>query len=180
MPQRVEFGINKIGGLVPNRMTCETLISLFSTCIGYLRSAIRSALPADQSEKPKTMQQISTRLSFGLVWAILVLTLGCASTHQTEDLLSAAGFKIIAANTPQQQQHLKTLPSHKMRRVHRKGKTYYVYADPAHNLIYVGNQLQYDQYRDLRLAKNVFEQDLQDAELNAQEAAGWEAWGPFY
>jgi hypothetical protein len=29
MPQRVEFGINKIGGLVPNRMTCETLISLF-------------------------------------------------------------------------------------------------------------------------------------------------------
>jgi hypothetical protein len=126
------------------------------------------------------MQQISTRLSFGLVWAILVLTLGCASTHQTEDLLSAAGFKILAANTPQQQQHLKTLPPHKMRTVHRKGKTYYVYADPAHNLIYVGNQLQYDQYRDLRLAKNVFEQDLQDAELNAQEAAGWEAWGPFY
>jgi hypothetical protein len=155
-------------------------IPLFSTCIGYLRSAIRSALPADQSEKPKTMQQISNRLSFGLVWTILVLTLGCASTHQTEDLLSTAGFKIIAANTPQQQQHLKTLPPHKMRRVHRKGKTYYVYADPAHNLIYVGNQLQYDQYRDLRLAKNVFEQDLQDAELNAQEAAGWEAWGPFY
>jgi hypothetical protein len=32
----------------------------------------------------------------------------------------------------------------------------------------------------MRLAKNVFEQDLQDAELTAQEATGWEAWGPFY
>lgn len=95
-------------------------------------------------------------------------------------LASAAGFKIVAANTPEQQQQLKTLPPPKMRRVHRKKKIYYVHADPAHNLIYVGNQLQYDQYRDLRLAKNVFEQDLQDAELNAREEAGWEAWGPFY
>jgi hypothetical protein len=126
------------------------------------------------------MQQISTRLGFAAVLAILALTLSCASTHETEDLLSAAGFKIVVANTPQQQQHLKTLPAHKMRVVHRKGKPYYVYADPAHNLIYVGSQLQYDQYRDLRLAKNVAEEDLQDAELNAQEAAGWEVWGPFY
>jgi hypothetical protein len=126
------------------------------------------------------VQRISTRLSFAAVLAILALSLGCASTRQTEDLLSAAGFKIVVANTPEQQQHLKTLPPHKMRVVHRKGKTYYVYADPAHNLIYVGNQLQYDQYRDLRLAKNVAAEDLQDAELNAQDAAGWEVWGPFY
>jgi hypothetical protein len=126
------------------------------------------------------MRQISTRLSFTAILAILALTLGCASTRQTADLLSAAGFKIVVANTPQQQQHLKTLPPHKMRVVHRKGKTYYVYADPTHNLIYVGNQLQYDQYRDLRLAKNVAEEDLQDAELNAQDGAGWDVWGPFY
>src|SRR5438132_6857808 len=115
------------------------------------------------------MQQISTRLSFAAALAILALTLGCASTHETENLLSAAGFKIVVASTPQQQQHLKALPPHKMRIVHRKGKTYYVYADQAHNLIYVGNQFQYDRYRDLRLAKNVAEEDLQDAELNAQE-----------
>jgi hypothetical protein len=135
---------------------------------------------ATSQENRKTMQQICTRLRSAAVWAILALTLGCASTHETEDLLSAAGFKVVVANTPQRQQHLKTLPPHKMRVVHRKGKTYYVYADPAHNLIYVGNQLQYDQYRDLRLAKKVAEQDLQDAELNAQDTAGWEVWGPFY
>jgi hypothetical protein len=126
------------------------------------------------------MRQISARLSFTSVLVILASTFGCAGTHETEDLLSAAGFKMVVANTPQQQQHLKTLPPHKMRVVHRKGKPYYVYADPAHKLIYVGNQLQYDQYRDLRLAKNVSEEDLQDAELNAQDAAGWEVWGPFY
>ena len=58
-------------------------------------------------------------------------------------------------------------------------KPYYVYADPAHNQIYVGNQFQYDQYRDLRLAKNLAEEDLQDARLNAETGMGWEAWGPF-
>jgi hypothetical protein len=126
------------------------------------------------------MQQISTRLSFAAVFAILALNMGCASTHQTENLLSAAGFKVVVANTPQRQQHLKTLRPNKVTVVHRKGKTYYVYADPAHNLIYVGNQFQYDQYRDLRLAKNVSEEDLQDAELNAEDESGWEVWGPFY
>ena len=126
------------------------------------------------------MQPISTRLSFAAVCVVLVLILGCASTRETEDMLSAAGFRIVFASTPEQKQQLKMLPSLKMRRIHQKGKTFYAYADPAHNLVYVGNQLQYDQYRDLRLAKNVFEEDLQDAELNAQEAAGWVAFGPFY
>jgi hypothetical protein len=149
---------------------------LSAICYRYSRCA---GLATSQ-ETQKTMQQISTRFSFAAVLAILALALGCASTHETEDLLSAAGFKIVLANTPQQHQHLKTLPPHKMRVIHRKGKTYYVYTDPAHNLIYVGNQLQYDQYRDLRLAKNVAEEDLQDAKLNAQDTAAWEVWGPFY
>jgi len=126
------------------------------------------------------MQQISTRLSFAAVFAIFSLTMGCASTHQTENLLSAAGFKVVLADTPKRQQHLKTLPPNKVTKVQRKGKTYYVYADPARNLIYVGNQFQYDRYRDLRLAKNVAEEDLQDAELNAEDESGWGVWGPFY
>lgn len=65
-------------------------------------------------------------------------------------------------------------------KLQRNAKTYYVYADPAHNQIYVGGQFQYDQYRDLRLAKNLAQEDLQDARLNAEPAMGWEVWGPFY
>jgi hypothetical protein len=51
---------------------------------------------------------------------------------------------------------------------------------PAHNLIYVGGLFQYDQYRDLRLAKNLAAEDLQDAKLNAEDEMGWEVWGPPY
>ena len=65
---------------------------------------------------------------------------GCAHTQQTENLLSPAGFRTVIATTPQQRQHLKTIPPYKVIRVYRNGKTHYVYADPAHNLIYVGRR----------------------------------------
>ena len=97
------------------------------------------------------MKQILTGLSLASAFAFIALVVGCAHTQQTENLLSAAGFRIVIATT-----------------------------DPAHNLIYVGGLFQYDQYRDLRLAKNLAAEDLQDAKLNAEDEMGWEVWGPFY
>jgi hypothetical protein len=126
------------------------------------------------------MKQILSGFSVVSAFAFISLVVGCAHTQQTENLLSAAGFKIVIATTPQQQQHLKTLSPYKVMLIQRNGKTHYVYADPAHNLIYVGGLFQYDQYRDLRLAKTLAEEDLQDAKLNAETAMGWEVWGPFY
>jgi hypothetical protein len=83
------------------------------------------------------------------------------------------------ATTPQQQIHLVTLPPYKMMRIKRNGKDRYVYADPARKLIYVGGLFAYDRFKDLRLAKNLSEQDLQDAKFNAQVASGWDVWEPF-
>jgi hypothetical protein len=119
---------------------------------------------------------------FGLIgaFALVFLAVGCAHTGQTESLLSAAGFRTIIAATPQQQQHLKTLPPYKVTAVRRNGKNYYVYADPAHNQIYVGTQFQYYRYRDLRLVKNLAQENLQTSELNAETAMGWDVWGPWY
>jgi hypothetical protein len=136
--------------------------------------------PSNQSGKQKAVKQILSGFSLASVFAFVALVVGCAHTQQTENLLSAAGFRIVIATTPQQQQHLKTLPPYKVIRVQRNGKSHYVYADPAHNLIYVGGLFQYDQYRDLRLAKNMAAEDLQDSILNAEDETGWEAWGPFY
>ena len=123
------------------------------------------------------MKQILSDFSLASAFAFIALVVGCAHTQQTENLLSAAGFRTVIATTPQQQQHLKTLPPYKVMRVQRNGKTHYVYADPAHNLIYVGGLFQYDQYRDLRLAKNMAAEDLQDARLNADDEMGWQVWG---
>jgi hypothetical protein len=104
-------------------------------------------------------------------FAALALAVGCAAnTQSTENLLSAAGFRTIVANTPQRQQHLKTLPPNKVVLVQRNGKNYYVYADPTHYQIYVGNPSQYQQYQQLRLARNLAQDQLATAELNQQAA----------
>jgi hypothetical protein len=115
--------------------------------------------------------------SFTLIFIVLVA--GCAQTQKTENLLAAAGFNVVVANTPKQQQHLKTLPPYKMLKIQRNGVDRYVYADPAHNLIYVGGLFEYDRYRDMRLAKNLAAEDLQDAKFNAEIASGWDVWGRF-
>ena len=61
----------------------------------------------------------------------------------------------------------------------RNGKNYYVYADPAHYQIYVGNPSQYQQYQQLRLARNLAQDQLAPEELNQQEASNWDTWGSF-
>ena len=75
--------------------------------------------------------------------AVLILGNGCADTGQTENRVSAAGFRSFIATTPQQQQHLQTLPKDTVTAASRDGNIYYVFADPAHNQIYVGNQFEY-------------------------------------
>jgi hypothetical protein len=127
------------------------------------------------------MKRILGGLPVTVILLIANLITGCAAhtTQQTENLLSAAGFNVVIASTPQQLQHLATLPPYKMMRIQRNGKDRYVYADPARKLIYVGGLFAYDQYRDLRLSKNLAEQDLQDAKFNAEIASGWDVWGPF-
>jgi hypothetical protein len=115
--------------------------------------------------------------------ALLALAVGCASNApgplssaatQEESLLSSAGFRTKVATTPRQQQHLKTLTPYKIMIVHRQGKTFYVYADPTQNQIYVGNQAQDQRYKQLRRANNLAE------EQSYSEAMGdWGAWEPF-
>ena len=109
---------------------------------------------------------------FNLIGAIalLALAVGCANTQHTENLLSAAGFRTVIADTPQRQEHLKTLPPDKVTLVQRNGKNYYVYADPAHWQIFVGNPSQYQKYQQLRLASNLAQDQLETAQLNS--------WGP--
>jgi hypothetical protein len=85
------------------------------------------------------MKQIFTGFSVIGAFALLALAVGCASTEQTENLLSAAGFRTVIVTDPQQQQ----LSPYKVTVAERDGKTYYVYADPARNQNYVGDQSQY-------------------------------------
>jgi hypothetical protein len=124
---------------------------------------------------------MNTRLTCILaigISALLGLAVGCSTTKQTENLLSAAGFKTIPATTPQQQAHLKTLPPNKVTMVVRDAKPYFVYPDAKAQVLYVGQQAQYDAYQKLRVEKQMAEDQAQAAEVYAPGAWGpWGDWG---
>ena len=105
-------------------------------------------------------------LGLALLGAMLA---GCSTTKQTESQLAAAGFKIIPASTPQQQQQLNSLPSGKVSIVKRQGQVYFVYPDRSQNVLYVGKNRQYDAYQNMLLNDQAVKASMQAA--NQEESA---------
>ena len=97
------------------------------------------------------MSRVKILLNILSVAAVLASATGCSTTKQTENLLSAAGFKMVPAATPEQKAHLQRLPAGKVTTVQRNGTTYFVYPDAAKEMVYVGQQPQYQEYQKLRL-----------------------------
>jgi hypothetical protein len=113
--------------------------------------------------------------------AMLVVAISCASTTTTKtDLLTAAGFKLVPADNPKKQQLLATLPPDKLTLVTYKGKSFYV--QPAgNNQAYVGTPTEYQAYQQLRLAKQLSNDNLMAAQMNQDAMDRWNVWGPgFY
>jgi hypothetical protein len=124
------------------------------------------------------MRKDQTWLCAVSVAALLILGAGCSTTKQTENLLSAAGFKMMPAATVEQKAHLNTIPPNKVTMVVREGTTYFVYPDAKQQVIYVGQQPQYNEYQRLRLQKQLAQEQVNAAELNSQPAWGvWGGWG---
>jgi hypothetical protein len=131
-------------------------------------------------KEPRIMKQV--RLSYNMisVMSLLALTVGCATTSSTqnkESMLVASGFKVITPKTPAQQQKLQQLPSGKVAMINRKGRTYYIFPDAAHNQAYVGGPQEYQAYQQLRAANNIANENLETAEMYQDAAMDWGAWG---
>jgi hypothetical protein len=110
--------------------------------------------------------------------AVLSLGVGCATdSHSKEDMLVAAGFKVITPTKPDQIALLPTLPEGKVTRITHQGKTYYVLPDVKHNQAYVGGPKQYQSYQQLRLAKQLSNENLEAAQMNQMASMNWGAWG---
>jgi uncharacterized lipoprotein YmbA len=108
------------------------------------------------------VKRLLTPMKFLVAFALLAFAVGCATTQQTENLLSAAGFNTVIASTPKQQQHLKTLKPDKITSVKRNGKTYFV-------------------FQQLRLQQKLSNENLIAAEMDEHEdqmlhemLAGWD------
>ncbi len=70
------------------------------------------------------------------------------ATSQKEMLLTDAGFRARTVTTPKQQEQVSKLAASKVSAVKYKGKLYYVYPTTKKDQILVGNQSQFNAYKD--------------------------------
>ena len=110
-------------------------------------------------------------------FVLLITVSACANQVQNkEDMLAAAGFTLVPANTPQRQAALKALPPHKFVPQVRNNVVIFTYADPTIcDCLYVGNQAVYDRYRSEVFAKNLANEQQMTAQINEMN---WGPWGP--
>jgi hypothetical protein len=126
-----------------------------------------------------------------LVVALLGVTAGCSLFRESpqekaqsiEPLLSAAGFKMQLADTPDKIAHLQTLPALQLVPHKHDGTLYYGFADPyVCKCLYVGDAAAYQEYEKLALQKQMVDEQQSAAMMNEDAAADWAMggfWGPF-
>ncbi len=116
---------------------------------------------------------------------ICIILAGCAAmearkVEDTEQLLSAAGFSLKIADTPERQAHLQTLTQNKIVPHPRDGKVYYVYADAKNNRLYVGDEQAYERFQRLVVEQRIADEQEMAAETNLDAAMDWGMWGPWW
>ncbi|MEO6053072.1 MAG: hypothetical protein ABIP97_03585 [Chthoniobacterales bacterium] len=103
-----------------------------------------------------------------------------ANAKNKESLLAAAGYKAIPAQTARQQARLQAMKPYKTIVRHKGGKTFYTYADPKHNLLYVGGPANYQRYKKLGLQQSMADDEIIAESDEQAEMMDWGAWGPVW
>lgn len=118
------------------------------------------------------------------VLAICLAVTACATPQQRavdrEDLLSAAGFTVRPANTPERVASLRSLPANKMVQRIRGDSVRYVYADPlVCACLYVGDQAAFGRYRQEVFQRRLADEQAMTAQMNQNV---WDdgPWGPLW
>jgi hypothetical protein len=124
---------------------------------------------------------MKTLLPLALAAALLT---GCAAiqraeTNSTEQLLSAAGFKVLPADTPQKQAKLAELTQNKIARQIRGNNVYYLFPDDQNQFVMVGDQAAYSKYQSLVVQQQISDQNLMAAQMETMPGmwGGWGYWG---
>ena len=120
------------------------------------------------------MKQLKPLLTTGV---LVVLAIACRTTSR-EDMLSAAGFKTVRADTAGKVAHLNALPPHEITTVQRNGTLFYVFPDLNRNVLYVGQQAQYQRYQQLRQQRQLPEEPLNTSVTSSEQT--WAEWGPWW
>jgi hypothetical protein len=100
----------------------------------------------------------------------------------TERVLSAAGFQMKLADTPETLSTLHRLPPRTLIPEPRDGQMRYVYADPRGcGCLYVGTEGQYQEYQRLEFEKQLADERLRAAWEYRTAVTIWgdNTWGPW-
>jgi len=135
------------------------------------------------------MKKLLTLTGIVSAMAILALVAGCqtVATNQTElatskkeNLLAQAGFKAKAVTTPKQQQQVSQLAVDRVSAVKYHGKVYYVFPTGKKDQILVGNQAQFNAYKQALQAQQPTAQKTQQQQQMLQGSPVWagETAGP--
>src|SRR5436305_11359961 len=126
-----------------------------------------SKLPAGEGHFMKRILSFVIAIEIvGLITACQTTSTGANTSSQKETLLLQAGFKWKTVTTPKQQERVTALPEGKVSAVKHKGRTYYVYPTATKDRILVGNQAQFNAYKQsLQAQRNqligpVFEEEI--------------------
>src|SRR5438094_921041 len=127
------------------------------------------------------MKPITRIFLCSIAAAYAAVLAGCASTQTStqnrESMLVASSFKVITPKTAAQKQKLQNLPPGKVTMIQKKGKTYYIFPDPAHNQAYVGGPTEYRAYQALRADNKLAKESLETAEMSQDASMQWSVWG---
>jgi hypothetical protein len=127
------------------------------------------------------MKKLLTLTSLVSGMVVLALVAGCQTvatnqaelaTSKKENLLAQAGFKPKAVTTPKQQQQVSQLAVDRVSAVKYHGKVYYVFPTGKKDQILVGNQAQFNAYKQSLQAQ----QPTQKAQQEQQMLQGSPVW----
>jgi hypothetical protein len=97
--------------------------------------------------------------------------------NSTEQMLAAAGFQAVPANTAERQSEMAALPARRLLSEPDGDGFTYVYADPTGcDCLYLGDAAAYQSYQQLALDRNIA---WQDAFPYRYGGLNWDLWGPF-
>src|SRR5262249_899513 len=144
---------------------------------------IPSAHKPNNVQRTNHMKQLLNYSRFIVVAVLLAAAAGCATSGSSENLLAAAGFQQRTADTPKKQELLNSLSRNQLTLSTWRGKNYYVQPDRTNpNLAWVGSPAEFQTYQQLRLARQLSNENLMAAQMNQAAMMNWGgAWGPgFY
>jgi hypothetical protein len=114
------------------------------------------------------------------VFCALIALAGCTTMQPAsqESLLQQAGFQSRTPTTEKQKAAYAKLPAYKLHKGTREGRTIYAYKDEKAGVVYLGNQAQYAQYKQLATNARLKEDQITPAQeaLEEQDMRTYSQW----